>query len=68
MNVYTAVLVACLAIKPEPIGCRTHEMLIVAGANPISAFLEAQNRAALWLADRPELAKLSLTLHAGRGA
>lgn len=65
---YTAVLVACLTLKPEPAGCQTHEMLIHAGVNPMGAFVEAQTMAAAWLAARPALQKLSLTLHAGRSA
>lgn len=67
---YTAVLVACLA-SPSPQGageCRTHEMLINGGANPMSAFIEAQTRAAEWLAQHPGLAKQSLVIHAGRSA
>jgi hypothetical protein len=65
---YTAVLVACLAIKPELVGCRTHEMLVQAGANPITAYVEAQTRAAQWLADRPGLQQFSLTIRPGRNA
>ena len=65
---YTAVLVACLATTPELRGCRTHEMLINAGANPVSAYVEAQTRASQWLADRPELKQFSLTIHPGRNA
>lgn len=65
--IYTAVLIACLQVAPEPVGCRTHEMLIMAGANPTTAALEAQTRAAAWLAERPALTKLSLTVRAGRG-
>lgn len=68
---YTAVLVACLAsAQPgDPQGaCRTHEMLINAGANPISAFVEAQTKAAEWLAQHPELAKQSLIIRPGRSA
>jgi hypothetical protein len=48
--------------------CRTHEMLINGGANPMSAFVEAQSRAAEWLSQHPELAQQSLTIHAGRSA
>jgi hypothetical protein len=67
---YTAVLVACLASSsPHGTGeCRTHEMLINGGANPMSAFIEAQTRAAEWLAQHPGLAKQSLVIHAGRSA
>jgi hypothetical protein len=67
---YTAVLVACLAsASPQGTGeCRTHEMLINGGANPMSAFIEAQTRAAEWLAQHPGLAKQSLVIHAGRSA
>jgi hypothetical protein len=43
-------------------------MLIDAGANPISAYIEAQTRAAEWLAKHPELAKQSLTIRPGRSA
>ena len=72
---YTAVLVACLASSPGTSpdtsmggACRTHEMLINAGANPIAAYIEAQTKAAEWLAQHPELAKQSLTIHPGRTA
>jgi hypothetical protein len=69
---YTAVLVACLAsasgATSAPGDCRTHEMLINGGANPMSAFIEAQSRAAEWLAQHPGLAQQSLTIHAGRTA
>ena len=63
---YTAILVACLASSPGD--CRTHEILINAGPSPVSAFIEAQTRAAEWLAKHPELAQQSLTVHAGRSA
>ena len=63
---YTAVLIACLATSHDD--CRTHEILINAGANPISAYIEAQTRAAEWLAQHPELAQHSLTIHPGRTA
>jgi ABC-type nitrate/sulfonate/bicarbonate transport system substrate-binding protein len=43
-------------------------MLINAGANPISAFVEAQTKAAEWLAQHPELAKQSLIIRPGRSA
>jgi hypothetical protein len=73
---YTAVLVACLTSAPgapvqvasAPGDCRTHEILINGGANPMSAFIEAQTRAAEWLSQHPGLAKQSLTIHAGRAA
>ena len=74
---YTAVLVACLTSAPgasaqvaasAPDDCRTHEILINGGANPMSAFIEAQTRAAEWLSQHPGLAKQSLTIHAGRAA
>ena len=67
---YTAVLVACLnASGPSaPGACRTHEMLINGGVNPMSAFVEAQSRAAEWLAEHPGLTKRSLTIKAGRSA
>ena len=67
---YTAVLVACLtsASQMSPGECRTHEMFINGGANPMSAFVEAQTRAAEWLSQHPGLAKQSLTIHAGRAA
>ena len=68
---YTAVLVACLASSQQAIShgdCRTHEMLINAGANPISAYIEAQTQAAEWLSKHPELAQQSLTIHPGRSA
>jgi hypothetical protein len=65
--IYTAVLVACLTITPERSGCQTHEMLVMGGANPMSAFVEAQTRASQWLAERPGLQQFSLTIHAGRG-
>jgi ABC-type nitrate/sulfonate/bicarbonate transport system substrate-binding protein len=63
-------LVACLAASQSSSHgeCRTHEMLINAGANPISAYVEAQTRAAEWLAQHPELAQQSLIIHPGRAA
>jgi hypothetical protein len=65
---YTAVLIACLS-QPSGAGdCHTHEMLINAGANPITAYVEAQTRAAEWLAQHPGLAQQSLTIHPGRSA
>jgi hypothetical protein len=63
---YTAVLVACLASAQGE--CRTHEMLIHAGPNPVSAYIEAQSRAVEWLAQHPGLAQQSLTIHPGRSA
>lgn len=67
---YTAVLIACLSSPGASVqsGCRTHEMLIDGGATPLSAFVEAQTRAAEWLAAHPDLAQKSLTIHAGRSA
>lgn len=67
MMLYTAVLVACLSTAPN-VGCRTHEIIVHGGANPISAFVEAQARAAEWLVAHPDLRQFSLTIHAGRGA
>jgi hypothetical protein len=66
---YTAVLVACLASSGVSSSgdCRTHEILIN-GGNPMSAFIEAQSRAAEWLAEHPGLAQQSLTIRAGRTA
>jgi hypothetical protein len=61
---YTAVLVACMATSPQD--CRTHEMMFEASAIPTSAFLEAQNKAAEWLQDHPEMTKRSLTIKAGQ--
>lgn len=63
---YTAILIACLASSPAD--CRTHEMLISAGANPVSAFVEAQARAAEYLALHPELEQKSLAIRVGRSA
>jgi len=65
---YTAILVACLSVTPEPVGCRTHEILVTGSAVPYGPALEAQVKAAEWLAQHHELTKLSLTLHAGRAA
>lgn len=68
---YTVILVACLASpQGEAMGgdCRTHEMLINAGANPTSAYVEAQTRAAEWLSKHPGLTQQSLTIHPGRSA
>jgi len=67
---YTAVLIACLSsAQPSGAGeCHTHEMLINGGANPITAYVEAQTRAAEWLAQHPGLAQQSLTLRPGRSA
>lgn len=67
MMLYTAVLVACLSTAPN-VGCRTHEIIVHGGANPISAFVEAQARAAEWLAEHPGLQQVSLTIHEGRNA
>ncbi len=67
---YTAILIACLA-SSQPASqadCHTHEMLINAGPNPISAYVEAQTRAAEWLQQHPGLAQKSLTIRAGRAA
>jgi hypothetical protein len=64
---YTAILVACIALEP-PTDCRTHEMIVMAGVNPISAYVEAQSRAAQWLAERPGLVQRSLTIRPGRAA
>jgi len=61
---YTAVLVACMAAAPQD--CQTHEMLIEASPVPTAAFLEAQNKAAQWLGDHPDLTKRSLTIKAGQ--
>jgi hypothetical protein len=63
---YTAILVACMAAQPED--CRTHEMLIEASAIPTAAFLEAQNQAAEWLKNHPDLTKRSLTIKVGKSA
>lgn len=64
--IYTAILVACLVSAPAD--CRTHEMRFEASAIPTAAFLEAQTRAAEWLALHPGLAQRSLTIRVGRGA
>lgn len=61
---YTAILVACMATAPND--CRTHEMRIEASAIPTAAFIEAQNKAAEWLQDHPEMTTRSLTLKAGQ--
>jgi hypothetical protein len=63
---YTAILIACMSGSPAD--CRTHEMLITGGANPVSAYVEAQTRAAQWLQEHPGLAQHSLTLRPGRSA
>jgi len=63
---YTAILIACISGAPSE--CRTHEMLITAGANPITAYVEAQTRAAEWLQQHPGLAQHSLTIRPGRSA
>ena len=63
---YTAILVACLTAAPD--SCRSHEMDIEAGASPVSAFVEAQSRAADWLLHHPELAQRSLIIRSGRSA
>ncbi len=68
LMLWTAILVACLAGSTAPTDCRTHEMLIMGGANPISAFVEAQVRASRWLDEHPGLEQRSLTIHAGRAA
>ena len=67
---YTAVLVACLTTSQPSASadCRSHEMLINAGPNPITAYVEAQTRAAEWLSQHPGLAQQSLTIHPGRNA
>jgi hypothetical protein len=61
---YTAVLVACMAASPE--NCRTHEMVFEASAIPTAAFLEAQNKAAEWLQDHPDLTSRSLIIKTGQ--
>jgi hypothetical protein len=43
-------------------------MLINAGPNPITAYVEAQTRAAEWLGQHPGLAQQSLTIRPGRSA
>jgi hypothetical protein len=63
---YTAILVACMAASPEE--CQTHEMRIEASAIPTAAFVEAQNQAAAWLNDHPDLTKRSLTIKVGQSA
>jgi len=67
---YTAILVACMAsAQPSASSdCRTHEMLINAGANPISAYVEAQTKAAEWLSQHPDLQQRRLTIRPGRSA
>ena len=67
---YTAILVACLVSSQSSSAseCRTHEMLINAGPNPITAYVEAQTRAAEWLQQHPGLAQKSLTIRPGRSA
>jgi hypothetical protein len=60
---YTAILVACLASAPDQ--CLTHEIRFEASAIPTAAFIEAQNKAALWLSDHPDLTKRSLIVKAG---
>jgi len=62
---YTAVLIACLASSHAE--CRTHEM-IIQSPMPTAAFVEAQTRAAEWLAQHPDLAQQSLTIRPGRSA
>ncbi len=64
--IYTAVLIACLASAPTD--CRTHEIIIYGNGIPYGPAMEAQIRAAEWLAQHPELEKRSLTVHVGRRA
>jgi hypothetical protein len=42
--------------------------MIIQAAMPTSAFVEAQTRAAEWLAQHPDLAQQSLTIRPGRSA
>ena len=63
---YTAILVACMTSAPTD--CRSHEILLEASAIPTQAFLEAQTRAAEWLASHPGLAQQSLVIRPGRSA
>lgn len=65
---YTAVLVACMSLIPEPKDCRTHEFLVQGGPIPISAAIEAQNLAAQWLTEHPGLQQLRLTIEKGVSA
>ena len=61
--IWTAMLVACLVSAPTD--CRSHTILVTAGANPVSAYVEAQARAAEWVAERGLVMK-SLRVVAGR--
>lgn len=61
---YTAVLIACMATSPQD--CQTHEMLFESSPIPTTAFIEAQNKAAEWLDDHPDLTKRSLTIKVGQ--
>ena len=63
---YTAVLVACLTSAPTD--CRNHEILIQSNSVPAAVFMEAQVKAAEWLASHPGLSQQSLVVRPGRSA
>lgn len=63
---YTAILIACLVSDPSD--CKTHEMIIQGNGIPYAPAVEAQSRAAAWLAEHPGYAKKTLKVVVGRGA
>ena len=62
--IWTAVLVACLVSAPTD--CRTHEMLIEGSPIPYAVNVEAQVRAAQWIAEHDGLVMKSLEIRPGR--
>jgi hypothetical protein len=63
--IWSAILVACMVSAPAD--CRTHEMLVTSPM-PTAAYIEAQARAAEWLAQHPDLRQIRLTIRPGRTA
>lgn len=59
-----ALLTACLISAPTT--CRVHEILL-AETMPVTAYLEAQTRAAEWLQDHPGMTMTGLRVVSGRG-
>jgi hypothetical protein len=63
--IWTAILLACTVAAPTT--CRTHELYLDAHM-PTAAAVEAQARAAAWLALHPGLVQRRLVIVAGREA
>jgi hypothetical protein len=60
-----AVLTACLVSAPTD--CRRHEIFLEA-VMPTQAWVEANTRAATWVAEHPGYVKADLRVLPGRGA